>query len=42
VRCLVMESPEEKVRKEAEDLLAQLQKAREKPQFVLLDKKAGD
>jgi hypothetical protein len=37
-----MESPEEKVRKEAEDLLAQLQKAREKPQFVLLDKKAGD
>jgi transcription antitermination factor NusG len=30
--------PEEKVRKEAADLLAQLQEAREKPQFVLLDK----
>jgi len=30
--------PQEKVRKEAEDLLAQLQEAREKPQFVLLDK----
>ena len=38
LRRRVMGSPQEKVRKEAEDLLAQLQEAREKPQFVLLDK----
>ena len=38
LRSLVIGSPEEKVRKEAADLLAQLQEAREKPQFVLLDK----
>jgi len=37
LRCLVMGSPEKKVQKEAEDLLARLQEAREKPQFVLLD-----
>jgi Tol biopolymer transport system component len=33
-----MESPEKKVQKEAEDLLARLQEAREKPQFVLFNK----
>ena len=35
LRYLVMGSPEKKVQKEAADLLAQLQEAREKPQFVL-------
>jgi len=38
LRCLVMESPEKKVQKEAQDLLAQLQEAREKPQFVIFNK----
>jgi len=33
-----MESPEKKVQKEAEDLLAQLQEAREKLQFVIFNK----
>ena len=38
LRCLVIVSPEKKVQKEAENLLAQLQEAREKPQFVIFNK----